>query len=273
MKVVTLLENDTQDKNLKHAHGLSLYIEANNKKILFDIGPNNYYEKNAKKLNVDLDAVDFLVISHGHNDHGTGVQKFLKKHKKTVAYLSQKAFDDHVKQDGNNYVDIGIGKKPKSERLHTIYREKKEISPGVILYDKVDFKKLIIGDQNLLRYEDGRYTQDRFQHEIYMIVQEGLKNALFTGCSHRGIEEIVDAIEKDLHIKITHVFGGLHFSHYDSFNFKQTDYLIKLGNKLAETKNINVFACHCTGEDAYFELKKEMKQKMNRLKTGSVVTL
>ena len=34
MKIITLVENTTSNKLLKPKHGLSLYIEANNKKIL-----------------------------------------------------------------------------------------------------------------------------------------------------------------------------------------------------------------------------------------------
>ena len=273
MKIVTLLENEAPDKKLKAAHGLSFYIETESKKILFDIGPNNYYEKNAKQLGVDLNQVDYVIISHGHSDHGTGLGKFLRKYKKAEAFVSEKAFNEYVVQDGNSYYDIGIGKKPKSDRVNTIYREARMISPGITVYDKVQFNKQIIQDKDLKMYEDGHYIKDHFQHELYLIIHEGFNKVLVTGCSHRGIETIIDTIEKDLNIKITHVFGGLHFSEYDSFNFKETDYLIKLSDKLGKKKKIDVFACHCTGDEAFFELKKNMKDKIKRLKTGSIVEI
>ena len=62
MKIITLLENNSSKKELKSSHGLSLYIEVGNKKILFDIGSNNNYKKNAKILGIDLNEVDTLKI-------------------------------------------------------------------------------------------------------------------------------------------------------------------------------------------------------------------
>jgi 7,8-dihydropterin-6-yl-methyl-4-(beta-D-ribofuranosyl)aminobenzene 5'-phosphate synthase len=273
MKIVTLLENDTSDKKLSAAHGLSLYIETNTKKILFDLGPNNYYMKNAKKLGIDLAEVDILVISHGHNDHGTGLKQFLKYNKKAQVYLSKRIFEDHVKLKNNRYIDIGIGKQPKSDRLNFIKQERKEISPGIFICDMVNYEKQKISDVGLMTYEDGQYVNDHFHHEIYLVINDGRSNVLFTGCSHKGIENIVESIQKISKKEITHIFGGLHLSHYDSFNFKQTDYLIKLGSLLPNKGKTNVYAGHCTGEDAFFELKKEMRDNLHRIKTGSMIEI
>ena len=273
MKIVTLLENEASGKNFSAAHGLSLYIETNTKKILFDLGPNNYYIKNAKKLGIDLSDVDILVLSHGHNDHGTGLKQFLKLNKKAQVYLSKRIFEEHVKLKNNRYIDIGIGKKPKSERLNFIYRERLEISPGIYICDKINYKKQKIGDVGLMMYEDGQYVPDHFHHEIYLVIQDGRNTVLFTGCAHRGIENIVDSIEKIGNIQISHIFGGLHLSHYDSFDFKQTDYLIKLGTKLPKNGKTKVYTGHCTGHDAYFELKKAMRENLQRIKAGLIIEI
>ena len=77
MKITVLTEN-TISKNieeslaekLKAEHGLSLFIETENHKILFDMGQTNLFLKNAKNLNINLEDVDFAVLSHGHYDHG-----------------------------------------------------------------------------------------------------------------------------------------------------------------------------------------------------------
>ena len=116
MRVVTLLEDETENKKLNAIHGLSLYIEANGKKILFDLGPNKYYLKNAKKLGINIADIDLLVISHGHNDHGNGISKFLKVNEKATVYLSKYVFETHAKKTHGDYTAIGI-KKP-SFRLH-----------------------------------------------------------------------------------------------------------------------------------------------------------
>ena len=98
MKIITLVENRTTSKEYKCKHGLSLYIETSNQKILFDMGPNNYYLQNAKKLDVKIEDVDLAVISHGHFDHGGGLGSFLKVNDKAKVYLSKKAFCKHYKK-------------------------------------------------------------------------------------------------------------------------------------------------------------------------------
>lgn len=273
MKIVTLLDDKPSDEKLSNTHGLSLYIETKDKKLLFDLGPNNYYKKNAKKLGIDLNDVDYLVISHGHNDHGTGIKQFLKSNKKCEAYVSKRAFEDHVKRNGRQYDDIGIGKAPKSDRIHFVNREKLELSDTIFICDKVDFKKPPIGDDNLMIYEDGQYIEDHFHHEIYVVIKEEDNVVLITGCSHKGIDNIVESIENNMKGKITHIVGGLHFTHYDTFNLRQTDHLQKIGDKFTKQRNMNVFACHCTGDDAYFELKQTMRDNLHQLNTGSIINI
>lgn len=274
MKIVTLLENETENKKLKSIHGLSLYIEANNKKILFDTGQKDYYLKNAKKLGIDIADIDILVISHGHYDHGGGIGKFLRINKKAKVYLSSRAFEEHVKVKGQRqeYISIGIRKPLDKSRLVFIDR-RTEIAPGINIYTEVSYDKQIIGDTDLKAYIDGQYVDDHFDHEIYLIIKDLSNTVLFTGCAHKGIENIVDTIEENAKIVFTHIMGGFHFSHYDSFNLKQADYLQELTEKFNKRKTTHFYAGHCTGEDAFFELKRGLREKISRFKTGTIVNI
>ena len=77
MLIKTLVENTAISKDFGSEHGLSLYIETKKHKILFDVGASELFLKNAKKLDVSIADVDFLVISHGHYDHGGGLKSFI----------------------------------------------------------------------------------------------------------------------------------------------------------------------------------------------------
>ena len=76
MKVTVLSEN-TSACGLPSEHGLSLYVETNGRKLLFDTGQGDLFARNAEVLGVDLSAVGLAVISHGHYDHGGGLKTFL----------------------------------------------------------------------------------------------------------------------------------------------------------------------------------------------------
>ena len=62
MKLGTLMENTTACDNLHCEHGLSLYLETGDHKILFDAGQSSAFAENAEKLGVDLRKVDFAVF-------------------------------------------------------------------------------------------------------------------------------------------------------------------------------------------------------------------
>lgn len=103
MRIVTLLENNispraaiTADTNeLKNAHGLSLYLETADHRILFDMGPGDEIAHNARNLSIDLAAVDLAAISHGHYDHGGGLATFLSLNTTAPFYTTVRAFENH----------------------------------------------------------------------------------------------------------------------------------------------------------------------------------
>ncbi|MGL5573401.1 MAG: MBL fold metallo-hydrolase, partial [Cetobacterium sp.] len=103
-----MVENKSLNKDLAKEHGLSLYIKTNGKKILFDVGESKKFWKNAEKIGINLEEIDYLVLSHGHKDHGGGLPYFLKKNKKAKIYCSEYYFDKHYKKILGAYIDIGI---------------------------------------------------------------------------------------------------------------------------------------------------------------------
>lgn len=272
MKITTLLENGSISKELKSAHGLSVFIEFKGKKILFDLGPNNYYIKNATKLGVNLKDVDILIISHGHFDHGNGLNKFLKINKKALVYVSSKAFEEHYKKVGLVKLPIGI-KKPKDiERLRFIDTDL-TIEKGINIYSNVEYVKQIVGDSSLVvKTEDG-YSEDVFDHEIYLVLSEDDNKVLFSGCSHKGIKNIMDSIEERKAFTVSHVIGGFHLSHYDDSSEIENAFIKDLGESLFKHSTSKYFSCHCTGDKAYDALKVDMNDKLERIMTGSIVNI
>ena len=109
MKIVTLLENTACDAGLCAAHGLSLYIETPKHKILFDMGPDARFLDNAKKLGVDLSAVDIAVLSHGHYDHGGGLRAFCEINSQADIFIHTDAFGDfYAVEEGKEPRYIGL---------------------------------------------------------------------------------------------------------------------------------------------------------------------
>ena len=131
MKIISLVENTTVNYDIEAEHGLSLYIESKNYKILFDMGQTDLFLKNAKKLGVDLSQVDIAILSHGHYDHGGGLEEFLKINKKAYVYVSQYAFDTYY--NGKEKY-IGLNPSLKDNRRLIFTNGKVEVEEGITLY-------------------------------------------------------------------------------------------------------------------------------------------
>lgn len=131
MHVVTLMENTVCRDDLACEHGLSLYIEARGKKILFDAGQSGAFADNARKLGIDLAQVDFAVLSHGHYDHGGGFRRFLEINQTAPVYLRREAFGDHYNGTAKY---IGLDKALLESGRLVFVPDMLEISPGITLY-------------------------------------------------------------------------------------------------------------------------------------------
>ena len=86
-KITTLVENAVYRRNLQAEHGLSLLIENNGYKILFDTGQSDLFIRNATLSDIEIAEVDFLSCHMDIADHTGGLQAFLSVNKKSFGYL------------------------------------------------------------------------------------------------------------------------------------------------------------------------------------------
>lgn len=244
MKIISLLENTT-NKNLETEHGLSLYIEALGKKILFDFGKTDLFFKNAKKLDLDLSQIDFAVLSHGHNDHGGGIKAFLDVNNHAPIYVSSHAFSPHYNKVGEY---IGLDTDLINEKRFIFVEKQVNIHTGISVFNcnKSPLFTPIISNGHT-KEENGVRIEEDYNHEQYLIINENGNRVLFSGCSHKGILNITEWV------KPTHLIGGFHYSKIP-LDKAITGYAKKLNEY--DTK---YYTCHCTGVDRFEFMKPYMK--------------
>jgi 7,8-dihydropterin-6-yl-methyl-4-(beta-D-ribofuranosyl)aminobenzene 5'-phosphate synthase len=87
-KVTILYDAFGESKELTKDWGFSALVEHNGKRILFDTGNDAaIFEHNVKALGVELTKLDFVVISHRHADHTTGLRYVLKVNPNVTVYV------------------------------------------------------------------------------------------------------------------------------------------------------------------------------------------
>ena len=262
MRVVTLIENASFRKDLAYEHGLSLYIETGEYRILFDAGQSGAFADNAEKLAIDLRKVDFAVLSHGHYDHGGGLARFLEVNSTAPVYLRKEAFEPHFNASSK---DIGLDRKLlDSSRLVLVDRDL-EIAPGIRLVSCNDCRPMHHIDSGMQTMCGKRLIPDDFRHEQYLIVSENEKNVCFSGCSHKGIMNIMDWLRPDV------LFGGFHFMKLDPCGTDSR--LLSEAATILRSFSTVYYTGHCTGAAQFDFLKRRMGQQLNALETGTMVRL
>lgn len=276
MKITVLVEN-TGPSEFKIEHGLSLYIEFNDKKYLLDAGPSDSFFKNAHALSIDLGRVDKAVLSHGHYDHGDGFMVFLNQYKDKVVYGSKNIFDDYYSGSGGSVHYIGLSSKLKQmkNRFNTISKDTKIDEKIYLILDDASNTKEIGVQKKLYKKVDDVLQPDNFDHELSLVFDTPKGLVICNSCSHAGLESIVDNIKKRLNKPVYAYVGGLHMkstkNHIETSSFTEE----QIQNLcIFIEKNIQyVLTGHCTGNVSYDLLKKYLKDRIDFLTTGKTIEI
>ena len=255
MKIYTLMENTACQGGFSCEHGLSLYIESKGRHILFDAGQSGAFADNAARLGVDLSRVDAAILSHGHYDHSGGLIRFLECNHTAPIYLTAEALEPHYHDERYIGVDPALFSSP---RLRFV-QENTFLFPGITLRRDLTLLRPI-DDGGLSMEELGIKKAEDFRHEQYLLIEEDDRRILFSGCSHRGIENI--AIHFQPHILI----GGFHFSGLtldDARLFSAAETLKDIG--------CTCYTGHCTGEKQFEVMKQILGEKLHYLHAGTIV--
>lgn len=274
MIIKTLVENFSVSKEFGSEHGLSLYIETKNDKILFDVGATNLFSKNARKMNVNIAEIDYLIISHGHYDHGGGLDAFLLANSKATIYINEKAFDEYfAKRDGGKIEYIGLDRRLKENPRIRLIKDNIAITPTVkILTNIIKKVPLPKANEGLLAKVGDELVADQFLHEQVVVIVKGDQSILLTGCAHSGIANILEHYFKATNYYPNYVFGGFHLAGRCPNNLEDPAAIQNLAKYLLNT-GAQFYTCHCTGLEAYEDLRHIMGEKIVYLKTGSMIEI
>jgi 7,8-dihydropterin-6-yl-methyl-4-(beta-D-ribofuranosyl)aminobenzene 5'-phosphate synthase len=282
MQITTLIENTQSESKdvLTAEHGLSLHISFNKTTILFDTGSSDAFSRNADTLGVDLRTVNAAVLSHHHYDHGGGLPRFLELNSKAKVYLKKPPEGDcYFKAFLCRRRYIGVDRdlfKIHPARFAFI-EEFTEILPDVYIFTHIGraYPKPK-GNRYLHTKRDSRWSLDNFAHELIMAIEENGELVIFTGCSHNGLLNMINTVTRKFQgMPVKAVIGGFHLIGLPRHNTiaGSKGEIQDIAREVLSYPVQSLYTGHCTGQKAYTVLKSVLGEKLQHLRTGTVVQI
>jgi 7,8-dihydropterin-6-yl-methyl-4-(beta-D-ribofuranosyl)aminobenzene 5'-phosphate synthase len=271
-RVTILYDAFGNSPNLRLGWGYSALVEYRGRRILFDTGGRiNDFAHNVNGLGVDLTKLDFVVLSHRHGDHISGLNHVLKVNPKVKIYTPAEQQYFHTPSapglvnlirrhvdgspedlhyfDGNVPEQIGSDSPWPDANFEQI-RKPTEVLPGFWLFPTTS---------------DVKGTKE--MNEISLAVQTPQGLAIVVGCSHSGVEKILQAAS-GIDARVYSLFGGLHLA-----EVPDAEVAALVGRFHDKWGFQRVAAGHCTGEFAFAELSRVYGRKFDHAIVGASIEL
>ena len=257
MKLTVLTENIAGTEFIAE-HGLSYLVEIDGEKILFDTGHSDLFLKNAQKLGIDIHSeVKKVVLSHGHWDHGGGLQ-FLKN---KILITHPASFVKRYSKSDHSPVGLHFSREEIQKKFNLVEStESLQITKNLYYLGQIPRNNNFENQSTSFELENG--DDDFIIDDSAMAAVINGELIVITGCSHSGICNICEYAKKVSGIsKLKGVIGGFHLKYHNRQTIETINYF----------KDFNVkklFPAHCTGLPALNAFNKEFRTQ--KVKTGMV---
>lgn len=258
IKLTTLAEN-TANLGFLAEWGLSMLVEADGMKILFDTGAGIAAVHNAQLMGIDLTTVDRIVLSHGHRDHTGGLREMLLRMRKEVEVIA------HPDIWASKYTRLGDRPEHYSgipfrrellESLGALFnlsRKPMKLSGHIMTTGEIpmltDYEEV---DSGLFDKKADEMLPDKLADDLALIIDTEFGLVVILGCAHRGIVNTLKHAQKLAGKELIYAaIGGMHLINTPRERWERT---------AAELKQMGVQylgASHCTGFNASAYLARE----------------
>lgn len=258
-----------KDPAMKKDWGYAALVEIGGKRILFDTGNDaETFNQNIKAKGIDLTKLDFVVMSHRHSDHMAGLGQVLAANPKVKIYGPKEGFGIYGASLPSSFyrknealpaeMRYYDGKPPEVMKFGAAWANANfepidkttEVAPGIWLIALVS---------------DATGTKELKELSLAIDTPDGI--VLVVGCSHPGIENIVQAASK-INKKIHLIAGGFHLV------VAPDDVIAKVATSLHDTYQVeNIAPGHCTGEPTFAALRQAFGNHYLYAGLGTVLPL
>lgn len=272
-ELTVLIDNNrfSLNRKLLFEHGFSVYFKIDGFFWLYDVGASDKWFYNAKALGINIEDVDYLILSHGHGDHTGGLPTFLSVNTQGMVFASDKCFGYQyfTYRHGNSRnisSDVLLQQKHANRFIFLPYDD--VLSPHVFLvYNKVYDYSFPVGNHFLTVIDNGIEKSYVPDDEVSLAIRVYGGIVVISGCSHSGILNIIQSCVEATGCSCVIAFiGGTHL--VDTKGPVKDDVEDIARNIMLKYPQMLLYAGHCTGKTAINIFSEILQDKFVLLGSG-----
>lgn len=269
-RIIVLAQDSVRQRGLLAEHGLALWLEWGDRRLLFDTGQGLVLRANAKRLGVPLAEMTDIVLSHGHYDHTGGLAALLARHSPTLHAHPHAFLPRYARNADGTARDIAMPDAANVRayaRLDPVTRPT-DLGHGLWLTGPVPRRTDYEDTGGPFFLDPACQSPDPVTDDQAAFIETPEGIVVLVGCAHAGVVNTLRYVQELTGGQPLHtLLGGLHLVRADARRLRET---------IAELRRRpprRLFPGHCTGDAATARLWQDFPDRCAPCPVGTVVQL
>ena len=211
---LTVIVDNIPNNGIYGEWGLSILAEYKDKKILIDTGSSSLFLDNMKSLGIEVNDIDYGILSHAHYDHANGMPAFFENNHHAKVYLREGTQENCY---GKKFIFrkyIGLPRKVLrnyADRIEMVSGDYKLMEGTFLIPHKTPGLAAIGKMESMYRKTEEGWIPDDFSHEQSVVLDTERGLVIVSPCSHAGAVNIINEIKNTFPDKYVYgLIGGFH---------------------------------------------------------------